>query len=153
MTSASLLTESLRANIVDSARHWIGTPYCHQASSQGVGADCLGLVRGVWRDVIGPEPEALTAYAPDWAESSCQETLLAAAQRHFMPQSIEAISAGAVLLFRWRPYVPAKHIAIASSPSTMIHAHEGIRVCEVDLTSWWRRHLAAAFEFPCPMQI
>ena len=28
---------------------WIGTPYRHQASLKGVGCDCLGLVRGVWR--------------------------------------------------------------------------------------------------------
>lgn len=29
------------------ARTWIGTPYVHQGSAQGAGADCLGLVRGV----------------------------------------------------------------------------------------------------------
>ena len=39
---------------VASARGWLGTPYHHQASLKGVGCDCLGLLRGVWREVIGP---------------------------------------------------------------------------------------------------
>ena len=42
-----------REHIVEAARDWIGTPYRHQASKKGVGADCLGLLRGGWRDVIG----------------------------------------------------------------------------------------------------
>jgi cell wall-associated NlpC family hydrolase len=48
-----------RAAIVAEARSWIGTPYRHQASLKGVGTDCLGLLRGVWRGVIGAEPEAV----------------------------------------------------------------------------------------------
>ena len=73
-----------RADIVDEARKWIGTPYRHQASRMGVGADCLGLIRGVWRGVIGAEPEAVPAYTPDWAEALGDETLLAAARRHLV---------------------------------------------------------------------
>lgn len=148
MTSVVMSKNSNEARIVAAARLWIDTPYCHQASCKGLGADCLGLVRGVWRDVIGPEPETLKPYSPDWAESLGQETLLEAAQRHFRQQELEPICAGQILLFRWRPHVPVKHIAIASTASTMIHAHEGVRVCEVDITAWWRRHLSAVFAFP-----
>jgi len=46
-----------RAAIVAEARSWIGTRYRHQGSLKGVGCDCLGLVRGVWRNCIGAEPE------------------------------------------------------------------------------------------------
>ena len=56
--------------LVAEARSWIGTPYRHQASLKGVGCDCLGLLRGVWRALIGPEPEEAPPYAPDWAEAS-----------------------------------------------------------------------------------
>ena len=54
-----------REAIVAAARGWIGTPYQHQGSLRGVGCDCLGLVRGVWREVIGAEPAAVVeaAYA------------------------------------------------------------------------------------------
>lgn len=52
-----------REEIVAEARRWIGTPYRHQASLCGVGCDCLGLLRGVWRALIGPEPERIGAYS------------------------------------------------------------------------------------------
>src|SRR3569833_631271 len=41
-----------RTAIVTEARSWIGTRYRHQGSMKGVGCDCLGLVRGVWRNSI-----------------------------------------------------------------------------------------------------
>ena len=46
-----------RVAIVAEARSWIGTHYRHQQSLKGVGCDCLGLLRGVWRAVYGQEPE------------------------------------------------------------------------------------------------
>ena len=49
--------EALRQALVAEARAWLGTPYRHQAALRGVGCDCLGLVRGVWRAVHGAEPE------------------------------------------------------------------------------------------------
>ena len=52
---------------VSIARTWIGTPYHHQASIRGVGADCIGLVRGVYRELAGREAEGLPAYTRDWA--------------------------------------------------------------------------------------
>ena len=55
--------------VVAEARSWIGTPYQHQASLKGVGCDCLGLVRGVWRALYGEEPEHVPAYSRDWAEA------------------------------------------------------------------------------------
>ncbi|MFY8139958.1 MAG: peptidase P60, partial [Caulobacter sp.] len=58
-----------RARIVAAARGWLGTPYRHQASVKGVGCDCLGLVRGVWRELYGQEPETAPPYRPDWAET------------------------------------------------------------------------------------
>ena len=42
-----------RSDIVDAARLWLGTPYRHQMAMRGAGTDCLGLLRGVWRDVFG----------------------------------------------------------------------------------------------------
>ena len=54
-----------RADIVRAAGDWLGTPYRHQASVRGVGCDCLGLIRGVWRECIGPEPEPVPQPQPD----------------------------------------------------------------------------------------
>ena len=104
-----------RARIVESARGWVGTPYRHQASLRAIGCDCLGLVRGVWREVLGPEPEEPGPYAPDWAEASGLERLADAGARHFTPVVVADFNAGDVLLFRWREGLPAKHAAIATS--------------------------------------
>lgn len=137
-----------RGAIVAEARDWIGTPYRHQASLKRVGCDCLGLVRGVWRNCIGIEPEAPPAYAPDWAEARGEEALAAAACRHLIALRADGFDAGDVLLFRWRDGCVAKHAAIATGDGTMIHAHDGAVVSEVALAPWWRRRLAFAFRFP-----
>lgn len=137
-----------RAAIVAEARGWIGTRYRHQASLKGVGCDCLGLVRGVWRACVGTEPEAPPPYAPDWAEARGEEALADAAFRHLVPVATDFAQPGDVLLFRWRDGCVAKHIAIATPDGAMIHAHDGASVCEVALAPWWRRRLAFAFSFP-----
>jgi NlpC/P60 family putative phage cell wall peptidase len=138
----------VRESIVAEARRWIGTPYRHQASLIGVGCDCLGLVRGVWRAVLGPEPQALQPYTPDWAEASGRETLAEAARAHLREIDPDTALPGDVLLFRWRQHLPAKHCAIVSGAARMIHAHDGAAVAEVALAPWWRRHIAFAFAFP-----
>lgn len=136
------------ALIVSAARAWIGTPYHHQASARGVGTDCLGLIRGVWRDIYGFEAEAPPPYSRDWAEAGGHETMLEAAARHLMPVPREMAMPGDVVIFRLRAGVVAKHAAIIVSPTTMIHAVEGAPVSEISLSLWWRRRIAGAFRFP-----
>jgi NlpC/P60 family putative phage cell wall peptidase len=137
-----------RSAIVAEARSWIGTPYRHQASVKGVGCDCLGLVRGVWRAVVGVEPERTPPYAPDWAEAGSGEPLADAAARHLVTIERDAYLEGDVVLFRWRANLAAKHAAIVTAPDKMVHAHDGAAVAEVALAPWWRRRLAYAFRFP-----
>jgi NlpC/P60 family putative phage cell wall peptidase len=134
--------------VVASARGWIGTPYLHQASLKNMGCDCLGLVRGVWRDCMGKEPESPPAYAPDWAEAGGLETLATAAGRHLQPVAVEDMKAGDVLLFRWKLHLPAKHAGIATGKTSMVHAQDGLGVVEVALSKWWQRRLAFVFRFP-----
>ncbi|MFN3744465.1 MAG: NlpC/P60 family protein [Hyphomicrobiaceae bacterium] len=137
-----------RSDIIAEARRWIGTPYHHQASVRGIGTDCLGLVRGVWRALHGREAEIAPPYTRDWAEATGAETMLAAARRHLIERAPHAAEPGDVLIFRFRAYTVAKHVGILTGPAAMIHAAEGRLVTEVPLAAWWRRHLAAAFSFP-----
>ncbi|GJD42903.1 hypothetical protein AFCDBAGC_0745 [Methylobacterium cerastii] len=135
------------------ARRWLGTPYRHQASLLGVGCDCLGLLRGVWRGLLGDEPEAPPPYAGTWAESAASGTdpFLEAASRHLLPVAADlarhAPAPGEVLLFAFRAHLPARHCAIATGAG-MIHAHDHAAVTEVAFTPWWRRHLVGVFRFP-----
>ncbi len=104
--------------VVVAARGWIGTPYRHQASVKGVGCDCLGLVRGVWREVVGDEPERVPPYSPDWAEVVGEETLLEAARRYLVEIALGEARVGDVLLFRMGLGAVAKHVAIVSGVET-----------------------------------
>src|ERR1700682_1205564 len=49
-----------RAQIVAEARSWLGTPFLHQNSMKAAGCDCIGLIRGVFREVgLKSAPEKL----------------------------------------------------------------------------------------------
>lgn len=136
--------------VVTEARRWIGTPYLHQASVCGVGTDCLGLIRGVWRALIGTEPEAPPGYTADWGEPGGEELLSAAALRHLIRAEDEE-AAGQVILFRMRRGAVAKHLGILSRPGpngAFIHAYDRHGVVESPLTGPWRARICGRFCFP-----
>lgn len=141
----------LGTRVVAEARSWIGTPYLHQASARGAGADCLGLLRGVWRAVYGAEPESVPPYTADWAEPSGAEVLWRAALRHLVQKTLADMSVGDVLLFRMREGSIAKHLGIAArlgATPSFVHAYSGHGVVESPLSAPWQRRIAARFEFP-----
>jgi NlpC/P60 family putative phage cell wall peptidase len=137
--------------IVIKARSWIGTPYVHQASVKGAGTDCLGLLRGIWREVFGAEPMGVPPYSADWSEVSGIEVLMAAAKQCLLPLPLDAQLPGSVLLFRMRDGAIAKHLGIAAeigpSPS-FIHAYTGHGVVESPLSAPWQKRIVARFAFP-----
>ncbi|PTW57647.1 NlpC/P60 family putative phage cell wall peptidase [Breoghania corrubedonensis] len=141
-----------RAALVAEVRQWLATPYRHQASVKGVGADCLGLVRGVWRAFYGTEPARLPAYTPDWAEAGGAEQLAEAGRAHLVAVDPADALPGDVLLFRFAANAPAKHAGILSAGTAhaglFIHAYELSAVTETRLAPWWRRRLAFVFRFP-----
>lgn len=140
-----------RAEVVQSARGWLGTPYVHQASTKGAGCDCLGLLRGVWREIVGSEPVAVPAYSQDWSEPQRDERLWRAAKRHLTPKDQRDSQIGDVILFRMRSGSVAKHLGIISTIGVQprfIHSYSGHGVVESPLSDPWRRRIVAAFEFP-----
>lgn len=142
---------AVAAEAVQLARVWIGTPYIHQASSRGSGADCLGLLRGVWRSLYGSEPEVVPPYSPDWSEPSQEERLWRAAERHLRPVALGYPCDGDILLFRMKAGSVAKHIGIQSQCAPdprFIHAYRGHGVIENSFSDPWRRRLVARFAFP-----
>ncbi|PZQ51725.1 MAG: peptidase [Rhodovulum sulfidophilum] len=140
------------ARIVACARAWIGTPYRHQASCKGAGTDCLGLLRGIWRELLGAEPEAVPPYTSDWAEVGRGEDLLEAARRHLDAIARAEAVPGDVLVLRMADGATAKHVGIlARAPEgheTIVHAYSGHGVVESPLTPAWSRRVAGAFRFP-----
>jgi NlpC/P60 family putative phage cell wall peptidase len=135
--------------VVTLAGQWIGTPYRHQGSTKGVGCDCLGLVRGIWREIYGAEPEMVAPYAADWAERGGQERLLEAAGRHCaVVQGLAAARPGDLLVFRFRPQFAAKHAGILVGADAFIHAYEQAVVIRSALVPAWRRRIAGIYRFP-----
>src|SRR5262245_37719636 len=98
-TSPTMTTMFDRPHIVPLARAWIGTPYHHQASLRDIGTDCVGLVRGIYCEFYGTDPEAAAAYSRDWAEGQGRETLLEAARRHLIEIPKSDARPGDVLVF------------------------------------------------------
>ena len=152
-TVPTFAATATRLQIIDTARGWIGTPYVHQASAKGAGCDCLGLVRGVWRELFGAEPEAPPAYTPDWNErhwkaGAGEEALLAAARRHMRAREEGGFESGDVIVFRVDPSGPAKHCGIASAPDRFVHAYAGRAVVETWISRWWRARIAGVFSIP-----
>ncbi len=134
--------------VVEEARSWLSTPYMHQASRKYLGCDCLGLVRGIWRELVGDEPEEVPAYSSGWAEAGGRERLMRAAGRHFIEIARCDLAPGDLLLFRLRAGSPAKHLGIFTGQGRFIHAYEGACVVESALGSWWARRIHSTYRFP-----
>jgi cell wall-associated NlpC family hydrolase len=64
------------------------------------------------------------------------------------PLAIAGAREGDVLLFRWKPHLPAMHCAILAGPDAIIHAHEGAAVTQTPFEGVWARRVSHAFAFP-----
>ena len=145
--------------IITEARTWGGTPYRHQHSAKGRGCDCLGFVRGVWRNVIGPEPMTAPNYSASWDEGAKTELLLNMTKRLFVSSDMKP-TPGDVLVFRMKRGAVAKHCAILTETyelndngriitnGKMIHAINRFHVHETDFNNWWKRKMVFSGSFP-----
>ncbi len=142
----------MKAIVIARARGWIGTPFVHQAAQRGAGADCLGLIRGLWAELYGSPPCAIPPYAPSWAETGAGEPLWEGLAQHLHPAGPP--EDGQVLLFRLQPRARAKHLGIATRDGRgFIHACPHAGVTEAPLSDPWARRIVARFDFPpltCP---
>ena len=134
--------------VVTVACAWLGTPYHDQASLRGVGCDCLGLARGVWREMVGAETFPIPPYSRDWGEIGPREVLAEGARRMMAEVALADAVPGALVLFRMTPRAIAKHVGILTTPESFIHSYERLGVIEEVLTPIWRRRIAFAFLFP-----
>ena len=145
MTEAQVLT-ALRESIVNEAREWIGTPYIHQQSLKGVGTDCVGLVRGLWRACIGPEPEKAPAYPSrvDLLENPLLEGYM---NRHMIATDEERL--GDVVVLRMKRGQHAHHCAINVGDGMYVQAWGGSMrnpVVYGNLRPVWEKQ--SVFSFP-----
>ncbi len=147
--AADMSATSTGARAVTLAEGWIGTPYRHQGAARGIGCDCIGLIRGIWHELYGAEPEPAPPYATDWAERGGEERLAEAAIRQCGPPLVLGDARpGDLLLFRWRAGCAAKHVGILAGESHFIHAYEQAGVIRSALVPGWCRRIAAVHRLP-----
>ena len=150
------LTPADPSAVLAIARAWAGTPYLHQSSVQGVGCDCLGLARGIWRALHGDEPWEVPPYSRDWGEAGRREVLADAARAALIEVAMGDAGPGALILFRMAPGVPAKHCGILGASvfrPSLIHACDRSGVVEEAFTPAWSRRAAFAFVFRAPPEV
>jgi NlpC/P60 family putative phage cell wall peptidase len=133
--------------VVAAAREYLGTPYRHQASLAGAGCDCLGLLRGVWRAVVGDEPMVMPPYRTDMRDSLNAGALRLAAETWLVAET-GPLAAGQVVLFRLGGIGEPRHCGILVTPERFIHAQERLGVVEANLTEAWARRVWGRFRFP-----
>lgn len=135
-----------RKKVIEISRSWIGTPYHHQESLKGEGCDCLGLLRGVWRELYGDEnPEPVPSYSPSWGDHRVDDPLMVVARKYFTEQ--REPRKGDILLFRMRPGIAVKHCSIFTGEGTMIHAYSNHQVREDTYSDWWKKKQVGVFKF------
>lgn len=127
------------------AEKWLGTPYHHQTSLYKEGCDCLGLIRGIWRELYGWEPLDLPNYSPQWGDLDQSERLLNAANKYF--EKADELLPGNVILLYVRRSKSAKHCAIVDYKNRMIHSYIGRGVVRTSIGNWYR-HIAGIYSFP-----
>ena len=149
--NAPTLTAAEPSAVLAIARVWLGTPYLHQSSLQGVGCDCLGLARGIWRALHGDEPWEVPPDSRDWGEAGKREVLAEAARTALIEIPLDAAGPGTLILFRMGSGVPAKHCGLLGESvirPSLIHAYDRSGVVDEAFTSAWSRRATFAFLFP-----
>lgn len=138
---------ALTDEIIAATRSWLGTSYRHQASCMGVGCDCLGLIRGVWRELYDELTIKIPPYAQFEKDVKGASQLLIAAQK-YLCQVETTPKSGQVLLFQLHRKIPPRHCGIIVNNSKFIHAQERLGVVEVNLDSRWMRRIHSIYSFP-----
>ena len=128
-----------RAALVAEARRWIGTPWAPAGSERGVGANCLGFLAGVARELGLHDLAAAFAPYRGHAAPPTLKALLLGLRRHLERVPRAAARPGDVLLFDLGAGL--RHVALLSGPETILHAHQAQgRVLEQRLV--WPVHSA-----------
>lgn len=110
-----------RQAVVDVARSWLGTPYCHCQMLKGVGVDCGMLLIGVFSEAGVIKKFDPGYYAPDWHLHRGNEKFLEFVERYAdrMPSEYEMQPGDVVVLKYGRRHA---HGGVMLGADQFIHA-------------------------------
>jgi NlpC/P60 family putative phage cell wall peptidase len=136
------------AAVIAAAREWIGTPHHHQASVKGVGADCVGFLKGVALETGLVTPELASTWPTDYSmqPSGGQLRRLCSGVLCLVPFDSRAPADIVLLRFALEP----QHLAMLTQVSPVdyvIHcAEKGVVAHRLD--SVWRARIVRVYRFP-----
>ena len=112
--------------VAHEAISWIGTPFRHNQSCKGHGADCVGLVYGVFKSLgcipasFQPEP-----YSQQWHMHKNEELLINQALAFGCVDKTGEPLAGDLLFFQYGRV--CSHIGICIGGGEMVHAFHSLQ--------------------------
>jgi NlpC/P60 family putative phage cell wall peptidase len=150
MMVQSLLIKQLTPDtIIQEVRSWIGTPYIHQQRKKQVATDCIGLVYGVYSNLVGEVlEESVVPYSPSWAEEGNKDILSTALSKYLVRVSSSSRRKGSIVVFSFKENTAMKHVAFLSGDGCMIHAYGTHPVHETTLSPWWESRIRQVYELP-----
>lgn len=124
-----------RNEIVAEARSWEGSTWQHQASLKNVACDCVGLIRGVYKELTGIVPDIPFNYSATWPLYKSEEKLYNECTKVLIEIPVESAGIGDVVLFGFGKG-PASHIGIKLSDKLFIHSYMDVnKVVETEFDS------------------
>lgn len=126
----------MRLAALELARLWLGTPYLEGASQCGVGADCVGLIEGIARDLGLACPSRI----------ALKRDLLAAAQAFLRP--CKELGPGRILLLAQAPGGTPVHAGLLVEEGRLIHAHWTAGIALNRYGRWFQARTTHVFDWP-----
>ena len=131
-----------KKDLTTNARLWLGTPWEHNQNKQGIAVDCVNFLWLVAKESgldIEPIP---SSYARVARGSTTLEDYL---NRNFKYKEDGIIEKNNIILYNFYGYY--KHVAIATSDSSIIHAcyREG-KVVEHGIDGVWKYKIVGIWE-------
>jgi NlpC/P60 family putative phage cell wall peptidase len=134
--------------LIACAKEWIGTPYVHQASVKGVGADCVGFLKGVALETGLITPELAALLPRDYSRQPSAGELRRLTSRHLRLVPFGSRAPGDVVLMRFAE--EPQHLGMLTQVSPVdyvIHcAQHGVLAHRLD--SVWRARIVRVYRFP-----
>ncbi|MEP1612660.1 MAG: hypothetical protein ABJL72_12160 [Roseobacter sp.] len=129
--------------ILAHANAWVGTPFSRRAALRGAGADCIGLVRGIYRELTGQNIEP-PAWNGDWYDGPTNP-IFDGLYSHAQPVALDGVKPGHIITYRVG-HKRAAHVAILTAEGA-IHAWEVGGVKET--LPLFGREITSAWGLPC----
>lgn len=138
--------DDFRTQVVAVTRSWVGTPFCWQQSTKGVGCDCKGLIVGVAKELGRPEGDSFEAGIKGEYHHSIPHRTLREGLARLFDKSAEP-RPGDILLLRTggKP----QHLAIYVGNNRMVHTYgKGPqKVIEVPMGRVWLNALDSVWSW------